>query len=99
MKKLSLFDELGKEIFLHDVLEPGDTVYYYQGDFMVVLDYKINYVSVTGSLEKGFSIKYEASCYYEEGILDDIDFYGDDIGKTVFLSEEECSKEMLSQDI
>lgn len=90
MKKASIFDEKGREIYLFDFVEPGDTVYYWNGDFGTILDYRVDSVNISGSLKNGLDIRYEASVSAEGELLDDIDFESSDISKVVFLTKEEC---------
>ena len=92
MKRVSIFNEKGQEIYFGDIVLPGDTVYCFSETFGVTLDYNVETMIVNGSTKDGFTISYEAICSTEEEMLDDLDFEMSDLGETVFLSEDKCKE-------
>ena len=77
----------------------GDTVYAFCDTFGVVLPYLVDTLSI-GYMGKNQSYYgYSAYCHAEETdeLLDDIEFDLDDIGKTVFLTEEEAEKALAER--
>lgn len=70
----------------------GDTVYSYNIDFGVILPYFVENLTIAYLEENEFCYTYEANCTNENELIDSIDFDCEDIGKTVFLSEEEAER-------
>lgn len=72
----------------------GDTVYYFSGDFGMILPYFVENLNIAYLGEKGENCVYtfEANCNKENELLDSIDFEPYDIGNTVFLTREEAEK-------
>lgn len=70
----------------------GDTVYSYNSDFGVILPYFVENLTIAYWEENEFCYTYEANCTNENELIDSIDFDCEDIGKTVFLTEEEAER-------
>ena len=86
-----------REYFCEDVLEgaslllPGNVVYIFHKGYGQVFDYTIDLMEISGSKEKGFTVYYKASHEVDsECEIDYLGFYIQDIGKTVFISREDC---------
>ena len=69
-------------------------MYYFSCDFGTILPYFVENLNIAYLGEKGENCvcTFEANCYYENELLDSIDFEPDDIGKTVFLTPEDAEK-------
>ena len=70
----------------------GDTVYSFSEDFGTVLPYFVDELRISFMDQTRNYWVYEASCHNNETdeFLDEIDFDLDDIGKSVFLTEQEA---------
>ena len=92
-------EETADYLLDHGVIVPpckvGDTVYkildveWDVGEFVV---YNTHYIHNDHKI-----IRYDAECHSHEDI-DDIWFYDDDIGKTVFLTREEAEKALKARE-
>lgn len=72
----------------------GDTVYSFCKYWGVVLPYFVETLNISYYNQNENCYSYEANCTNAEqtDLLDSIDFDFDDIGKTVFLTEEEAKR-------
>ena len=70
----------------------GDTVYYFNEDFGVVLPYFVESLNISYLDKDRLVYQYTANCTNpeESELLDSIDFEPEDIGKTVFLNEKDA---------
>lgn len=73
----------------------GDTVYSYCKEFGTVLAYFVEQITILYDTDnkRGLWV-YEANCVETGDLIDCIDFYSEDIGKTVFLTRREAEKAM-----
>ena len=77
----------------------GDTVYHFSEDFGTVLPYFVDNLSI-GFMDKTRNYwVYEANCHSNETdeLLDEIDFSLDEIGESVFLTEDEAEKALAER--
>lgn len=77
----------------------GDTVYAFEDCFGVVLPFLVEQIIVTYG-EKEPLVEYCANCHDNERdeLLADLDFEPNDIGVTVFLTEEEAEKALKERE-
>ena len=71
----------------------GDTVYSYSKEFDAVLAYFVGQIVISYDTDNknGLWI-YNANCDETGELLDSIDFYEEDLGKTVFLTRKEAEQ-------
>ena len=70
----------------------GDTIYFYESTFGVVLPYIVKTV-ITELKNNKVEYSYEATCYdNNKNVLDETVFTNDDIGVTIFDNEDYCRK-------
>lgn len=71
----------------------GDTVYSYSKEFDTVLAYFVEEIKTLYDTDNKCGLwVYEANCVETGDLIDSIDFYSEDIGKTVFLTRKEAEK-------
>lgn len=87
------------EYFFDGVLElasqllPGNVVYSFNRGYGKIFDYTVDSMEISGSKEEGFTVHYTASHEVDsERELDNIGFYIEDVGKTVFIYRGDCER-------
>lgn len=71
----------------------GDTVYSYCKEFGRILAYFIDEITIMYDTDNKDGLwVYDANCIEDYDLLNGIDFYKEDIGKTVFLTREEAEQ-------
>ena len=73
----------------------GQTVYSYCDVLHRVLPYFVESLGIAYLDEKTNCYEYIANCVEENDLLDSIDFEFEDIGQTVFLTEEEAEQKII----
>lgn len=92
-EKKILADYLIKKGVIVPPCKVGDTVYSYSKEFGTVLAYFVEQITILYDTnnKRGLWV-YEANCVETGDLIDSVDFYSEDIGKTVFLSRKEAEK-------
>lgn len=75
----------------------GQTVYSYCDVLHRVLPYFVESLDIAYLDEKTNCYEYIANCVEENDLLDSIDFEFEDIGQTVFLTEEEAEQALAER--
>lgn len=88
-KKYKGLEEQG--LLIKSPCKVGDTIYAYCDVFHRVLDYFIEQIIIDYDTDANL-ITFNANCVENTELLDSIDFEVSEIGKTVFLTQEEAEK-------
>lgn len=89
--------DIAEHLIKNGVIVPpckvGDTVYSYCKEFGTVLAYFVEQITILYDTDnkRGLWV-YEANCVETGDLIDCIDFYSEDIGKTVFLTKKAAEK-------
>lgn len=96
-----IIEELADFLLDYGVILPpvkvGQSVYAYCDELHRVLKYNVDNLEIMYLDENTNVYQYIAGCVENGECLDEIDFEPDDIGKTVFLTEEEAQNDILKK--